>query len=87
MRTKLNNNTFYQIFKVLIIESPINGSTKTEYNIFCKDNQITKETANFFCNVRDFALFESENRMRFTGSSTCVAELLMFQNKHDVEVV
>lgn len=66
MRTKLNDNTFYKVFQVLVMESPIFGSTKLEYNIFCENKQITKNVGSLFDHIKDFVMFESENRMKFT---------------------
>lgn len=81
MRTKLNDPTYYQVFKILIIESSIIGSTNTEYNIFCQNLESMKEIAKLFDNANDiseFTLINSENRVRLVLQNIKTLESHLF---------
>lgn len=77
LRTKCNNSTYYQMFKFLIIESQIIGSTKYEYNIFYTDiSNITQNIMDVLNKIKDFTIYESENRIKFTETLSHATKIL-----------
>lgn len=75
MRTKLNDPEFYLNFKALIIESQMDFSDETEYNVFCQNSEIARNLKDVFLslggkyNFKSLSLYNSENRIKFNISN------------------